>query len=109
MSAELNRQVAALTGWSDLFSPATSAQDADLLIDRLAALGWMITVFTGPYARVVFDDDNQAHLKIETRARCCIMRGPQDAILDSVVDVVADTRPLAICRAFIQAMEKWGR
>jgi len=56
----------------------------------------------------VFDDGNQAHLKMEARARCCIMRGPQDAILDSVVDVIADTRPLAICRAFIQAMERWG-
>lgn len=80
MSAELDLMVARLMGW-----------EKSLVIDRIAALGWAVTVFTGGWHGI-------------TLVRCCIMRTPNGP----AVDVVADTRPLAICRAFIQAMERWG-
>lgn len=65
--------------------------DSGLILDRIAALGWAVTVFTSGW-----------HGK--TQIRCCIMRAPGGP----VVDVVAETRPLAICRAFVQAMERWN-
>ena len=69
--------------------------DSGTVLDHIAALGWMVTVYTGPYK-------NQG-----VKCRCCIMRSPQDFVLGGV-DVVAETRPLAICRAFVEAMERWG-
>jgi len=70
--------------------------DAGLVLDRIAAQGWAVTVYTGPCP-----DRGIVH-------RCCIMRQPGDAVLDGVVDVIAETRPLAICQAFVEACERWG-
>lgn len=123
MNTELDLQVARLMGWREmqpgnwedvgiywivkngetktstddnsLFCPSGKAGHADLILDRIAALGWMVTVYTGPYK-------DQG-----IKCRCCIMRGPQDFVLGGV-DVVADTRPMAISKAFVQAMERWG-
>lgn len=71
--------------------------DAGLILDHIASLGWMVTVYTG-----------EPHLGHDGPVnRCCIMRGTQDFVLGGV-DVIAETRPLAICEAFVQAMERWG-
>jgi len=84
-------------GWQILDFPASpnnavSLVGADAIQDHIAALGWMTTVYTGPYK-------NQG-----IKCRCCIMRGPQDFVLGGV-DVVDDTRPMAISLAFVEAME----
>ena len=120
MNVELNGQIAALLGWTDItldgwgrgtppsldlssttykseYLPRFSANmtSADKIVDYIAALGWMVTIYTGPYK-------DQG-----VKCRCCIMRGLQDFVLGGV-DAVADTRPLAICQAFIEAMERWS-
>ena len=118
MSTELNRQIATLMGWTPTderdvwldadeqahvvgfvagdFNPTGCENSAGLLIDRMAALGWMMTVYTGPYPG------------LGTVRRCCIMRHPGDAMLGGMIDEIADTRPLAISLAFIRAMERWS-
>jgi len=71
-----------------LFYPSTCERSAGLVQDRIAALGWVVTVHTGP--DLIF---------------CCIAR--MDAKMD-LVQVEAKTRPMAICLAFVEAMERWG-
>jgi hypothetical protein len=80
-----------------LFDPTANESDSGIVQDHMAELDWMVTMYTGPHP----DYD-------EPVKRCCIMRGPQDGILGTMVDVIADTRPLAICGAFVEAMERWG-
>lgn len=84
-------------GIKPTFDPLISEDDAGLILDYIGALGWMITRYTGPHP----DHDGPVN-------RVCIMRGPQDFVLGGV-DVIADTRPLAICEAFVQAMERWEK
>ena len=126
MSAELNRQVAELMGWTDIresdgwdgpeweivshlegVNPATGRFDhlsnftvcenaAGLVLDRIAELGLTAIVYTSPCPRR------------GTIRRCCIMCHPDDIILGGAVDVTADTRPLAISQAFVEAMKRWG-
>jgi hypothetical protein len=119
MSSELNRRVAALMGWTPTderdvwldadeqahvigfvtganFNPTGCENSAGLLVDRMATLGWMVTVYTDPYPGR------------GTVRRCCIMRHPSDAMSGEMIDEIADTRPLAISRAFVKAMERWG-
>lgn len=69
----------------------TNEECGTLILDHIAALGWAATVFTGGW-----------HGK--RLIRCCVMQTPNGP----AVDVVAETRPLAICQAFVQAMERWG-
>jgi len=116
MSDKLDLQVARLMGWieitpgnwedvgiywivengerktatddNSLFHPSGKAGHADLIQDRIATLGWVVTVHTGP--DLIF---------------CCIAR--MDAKMD-LVQVEADTRPMAISLAFVEAMERWG-
>ena len=72
------------------FSPSSIEDDAGKVQSRLVASGLMITVYTGIYCAQ------------GVKCRCCIMRGPHD--LDSGgIAVVADTRPLAICKAALEA------
>lgn len=115
MSIELNTTVASLMDWEQIdrdtwrdkdgvdhivgfmtyanFNPAGCENSAGLVLNRIVALGWAVTVFTGGWHGV-------------NLIRCCIMRTPATA--EYTADVTADTRPLAICRAFVQAMERWG-
>jgi len=103
MNVELNDRVSSFMDWKRAripkgmseFDPSGCESSAGLVLNRIVALGWMVTVYTGPYK-------NQG-----VKCRCCIMRGPQDFVLGGV-DVVAETRSLAICRAFVEAMERWG-
>lgn len=107
MNTELNDKVSSFINWKktdlgrlrklqiSLFNPTECAECAELVLDRIVALGWMVTVYTGPYKEQ------------GVKCRCCIMRGPQDFVLGGV-DVIAETRPMAICKAFVQAMKRWG-
>ncbi|MCP4540664.1 MAG: hypothetical protein GY832_26295 [Chloroflexi bacterium] len=116
---ELDARVAALMGWKQVtpdtwvngrllyqtrpldeiddmaldFGPSDCEDDAGLVLNRLAAQGYMITVYYGRYR-----DEG-------IKARCCVLR-PRD--IDRV-DAVADTRPLAICKAALIAAERWGK
>ena len=116
MNTELDLAVAQLMGWNQVsentwrnqtgdfyqaqdwivdegnrkFEPSRCENCAGLVLDRICALGWASTVFTGGWGG-------------KTLIRCCIMHSPNGP----AVDVQAETRPLAICRAFIQAMERW--
>lgn len=104
LHTELDQAISRLAGWDydegygwddgEARRPSSNENDAGCILDRIAALGWMVTVFTGPH----WDSGVSALI------RCCILRG----VGGPMVDVVAETRPLAICRAFIQAMERWS-
>jgi hypothetical protein len=69
------------------------ANSAGFVVDWLAAKGYMVTVYTRLYR----------HRGI--RSRCCVTN-PSD--LKVMVYTEADTRPLAICRAALEARERWG-
>jgi len=89
MNKELNTQVTQIVDRGANFSPSTNEQDAGLVLDYIASLGWAVTVYTGP------------HL---AKIACHIMRAPGDVVRAEGIE----TRPLAICQAFVKAMEKWG-
>ncbi len=92
---EMDARIAELMGWASIaLKPSTLEDDAGIVVDDFVATGHAVTVYTGQY-------QDQG-----VKSRCCIVwladlaAGP--------VDAIADTRPLAICRAALKARERWG-
>jgi hypothetical protein len=116
MSQELNRKIAGLMGWEQVdydtwidgdgcshivgfvtyahFNPAGCENSAGLVLNKIVEMGLhsRVTVYYGEYK-------GQG-----VKAVCCIVQ-----LLADVVTAIADTRPMAICKAFEMAMEnRWG-
>lgn len=77
-------------------NPSLFENDAGLIIDHLVAQGYLITVYTGQYR-------DQG-----IKSRCCILHTRDVLNAYGAADAIANTRPLAICRAALKTRERRG-
>jgi len=80
-----------------IFCPSENEEHAGLVIDKLAKLGWMISIY--------FGDKNLDRNMMAVVAIQCNRGSPQTP--HDVVQVESGTRPLAICLAALEAVERW--